>query len=136
MEVPCCPKCSKESYADMRPNDPIVAFYSEAISLRVCTSCGQIYCMSWIQWLLVIISNSILLGLLPVVLWDGCIAGIIGLAILALVEPMIFDVIQTRFSWKPVDAAYCESKWIAFRTAFIVVVATYIGRYLVMMLFT
>ncbi len=136
MEVPCCPKCAKDSHVKMRPNDPMVAFYSEAISLRVCTSCGQIYCMSWIQWLLVIISNSILLGLLPVVLWDGCIAGIIGLAILALVEPMIFDVIQTRFSWKPIDAACVDSKWIWIRTGLIVGVATCIGRYLVMMLFT
>ncbi len=135
MEVPCCPKCAKGKHANMRPNDPMVAFYSETISIRICTSCGQIYCMSWLQWLLLILSNSLLLGILPVILWDSTITGIFAVAILAVVEPMLFDAIQTHFSWKPVDAAYLDSNWIQFRTAFIVVVATYFGRHLVTALF-
>ena len=34
MEVPCCPKCAKDSHVKMRPNDPMEAFYHDNMLVR------------------------------------------------------------------------------------------------------
>lgn len=90
--------------------------------------------MTWIQWLIIVILTSILLGVLPVIFEDGILSFIFALGIVALVEPIIFDVVQTYLPWKSVDEAYLDDtrRWI--RTTIIVSLGIYFGKYLVMAL--
>lgn len=138
MEVPCCPKCSKESYADMRPNDPIVSFYSKDSGspfIRECNSCGQRYCMSWKQWMIVILLNSIFfafLGMMPG--WNGIIVPLLCFGALIIAEPLIIDAAQHLFSWKPVDAPYLDSVWRQGIKTLIIMGSIFIGTYLITIL--
>lgn len=135
MEAPCCPKCSKESYANMRPNGPIVSFYSRESGnpcIRECKSCGQRYCMSWKQWMIVILLNSIFFaffGMMPG--WDGIIAPLLYFGALILAEPLIIDAAQRLFSWKPVDAPYLDSWWRQAIRSVIVMESIYFGAHLI-----
>lgn len=138
MEVPCCPKCSKDADVHMRPNDPIVSFYSRESGnpcIRECNACGQQYCMSWKQWAVVILLNATVFAFLGMPAWELlpgplllCFGGII------LAEPLIVDAAHQLFPWKPVDAPRLDSRWRRAIRSIIVAVSVYIGAHLIRLL--
>lgn len=111
MEVSCCPKCAKDSHVKMRPNDPMEAFYHDNMLERKCTSCGQYYSMTWIQWLTLAILGAIFVGVLEAILGDSLLATLFEIGVVLVISPLLLDAVQSHLPWKPVDATYFDSAW-------------------------
>lgn len=140
MKVEHCPKCSQDPHVNMNPNNPAARFFAPGkggIFVRECQSCGQRYCMSWKQWLIVILLNSLLtaaVSLMPV--GDSSLLRLLCIGVWTLVQPLVFDVAQRHFSWKPVDAPYLDSFWRQALKTLIILGSVYIGTCLIVALVT